>query len=56
MSKLSPQELVHFRAWYAEFDADAWDRQLEQDAASGNLDALAQCALHAHTSGQTKPL
>ena len=53
---LSPQELAHFRAWYSRFDADAWDRQLEQDIASGKLDALADKALAAHASGQTKPL
>ncbi len=56
LAKLSPQELARFRAWYAEFDADAWDRQLEQDAASGKLDGLAQKALQSHASGMTKPL
>lgn len=56
LSKLSPQELARFRAWYSQFDADAWDRQLEQDATDGKLDTLAQKALQAHASGTTKPL
>ncbi len=56
VSKLSPQELAHFRAWYSMFDADAWDRQLEQDAASGKLDQLAEKALQAHATGKTKAL
>ena len=30
-----------FRNWFAEFDAAAWDRQIEQDIAAGRLDALA---------------
>jgi hypothetical protein len=42
---LSPDELAVFRAWFAEFDADLWDRQLEQDVAAGRLDKLAEEAL-----------
>jgi hypothetical protein len=42
---LSPDELAAFRAWFAEYDADAWDRQIEADAAAGRLDALADEAL-----------
>jgi hypothetical protein len=28
---LSTEELAEFRQWFAEFDAAAWDRQLERD-------------------------
>ncbi|OFV95372.1 MAG: hypothetical protein A3H28_02210 [Acidobacteria bacterium RIFCSPLOWO2_02_FULL_61_28] len=42
---LSAQELAAFRAWFTEFDAAAWDRQIEQDIAAGRLDALADEAL-----------
>ncbi len=42
---LSSDELAVFRAWFAEFDADLWDRQLEQDVAAGRLDKLAEEAL-----------
>jgi hypothetical protein len=45
VSKLSPEELSAFRAWFAEFDAEAWDRQFERDVAAGRLDALAEEAL-----------
>ena len=38
--RLSPQERVSFRAWFAEYDADEWDRQLEADAVAGRLDWL----------------
>jgi len=27
---LSPKELAAFRAWFAQLDAAAWDRQMEQ--------------------------
>jgi len=56
VSKLSPQELERFRAWYSKFDADEWDRQIEHDAASGNLDRLAEDALQAHRAGSASAL
>jgi hypothetical protein len=56
VSKLSEQELARFRAWYAEFDASAWDGQIEQDVAAGKLDALADKALADHASGKTRAL
>ena len=56
VSQLSRQELARFRAWYSKFDADAWDHQIEHDAASGKLNQLAQRALQAHASGSTRAL
>ncbi len=40
--QLSPAELAALRAWLAEFDADAWDREISADAQSGRLDAFYQ--------------
>lgn len=45
VSRLSPDELSVFRAWFAEFDAGVWDRQFEQDVTTGRLDELAEEAL-----------
>lgn len=45
VSKLSRNDLSAFRDWFQEFDADAWDRQFENDVATGRLDALAEEAL-----------
>lgn len=42
---LAPQDLAAFRAWFADFDAEAWDRQLAEDVAAGRLDGLAEEAL-----------
>ena len=39
---LSAADLAAFRAWFAEFDADAWDRQFAEDVAAGRLDRLAE--------------
>jgi hypothetical protein len=49
--ELSAAELAEFRAWYARFDADAWDRQIVADDAAGRLDALADDALAQHSAG-----
>jgi len=41
IKELSPEELTRFRAWFEEFDAQAWDGQIERDAKSDKLDKLA---------------
>jgi hypothetical protein len=56
VQQLSPAELRAFRAWFLNFDADDWDRQLERDAAAGRLDALAEEALAEFRTGRTRPL
>ncbi len=38
--QLSAEERAAFRVWFAEFDAEEWDRQLESDVATGKLDWL----------------
>jgi len=45
VSKLGGDELSAFRAWFAEFDAKAWDKEFEQDVKAGRLDRLAEEAL-----------
>jgi len=53
VEQLDPKELAEFRNWFLEFEADAWDRQIEQDAKAGKLDALARKALEDHAVGRT---
>ena len=53
ISALSAQELAEFRQWFAEFDAAAWDRQIERDVKAGKLDALADEALRDHAAGKS---
>lgn len=45
VKRLPDRELDSFRSWFEDFDARAWDRQLEQDVRSGKLDALADQAV-----------
>ena len=54
IEKLTSEELAAFREWFATYDADAWDRQIEGDVTAGKLDRLAADALAAHDRGQTK--
>jgi len=50
--RLPPDELDMLRIWFAEFDAAAWDRQIEDDVASGRLDALGNEALEDLRNGR----
>ena len=49
---LTPAELAAFRRWFLEFDAQVWDRQIEEDVRKGRLDKLAEEALAAHRAGK----
>ena len=48
VSELPQDQLRVFRAWYERFDSDAWDEQIEKDAAGGKFDALAEAAIADH--------
>lgn len=56
VANLSSTELAQFRSWFAEYDGEVWDRQIEADAKAGKLDALADAALRAHREGKTREL
>ena len=56
IKELSREELAQFRAWFAEFDGQLWDRQFEADVRAGKLDALAEAALRDHRSGLSTKL
>lgn len=51
---LSAEELRKFREWFAEFDARAWDKEIEADAKAGKLDKLVSEALSEHKSGRPR--
>ena len=56
IARLSKDELARFRAWFDEFDAAAWDKQIESDARSGKLKKMAEQALEDYRTGNTKEL
>ncbi len=50
---LSSEELAVLRKWFSEFDAETWERQIEEDAKAGKLDALADAAIKSHQAGRS---
>ena len=54
ITQLPQDQLREFRSWYEKYDSDAWDEQIERDAAEGKLDALAETAIADHEAGNTK--
>jgi hypothetical protein len=53
---LGPQDLAALRNWFAAFDAEVWDHQLEQDVAAGRLDRFAEEALRDLQEGRCTDL
>jgi hypothetical protein len=51
---LPPEELSRFRAWFLEFDHQAWDRQIEADAKAGKLDGLVNEAVADYKAGKAR--
>ncbi|MBE3037467.1 MAG: hypothetical protein IMZ62_01445 [Chloroflexi bacterium] len=54
--QLPPKDLVRFREWFDEFDAQIWDKQFEADAESGKIDKIAEQALNNYRAGKDKEL
>ena len=42
VTQLPSPELARFVAWFEEHQAVLWDKQIEEDALAGRLDALAE--------------
>jgi len=53
---LPKAQLKEFRAWFEEFDASEWDKQFEEDVASGKLDNIANRAVSDFKKGKFKKL
>jgi hypothetical protein len=56
VAHLPKKELLTFRSWFEEFDAEAWDRQFEQDVKEGKLDAMGDEALRDLEDGRCTKL
>ena len=56
VQSLSSSELAAFRKWFHEFDAAAWDRQIEEDVRAGKLDRLGDAALQSLKAGKCTEL
>ena len=48
--------MVKFREWFARFDGDAWDRQIEKDARAGKLGGMVREAISEYKAGKAREL
>jgi hypothetical protein len=56
IERLSPEELAELRVWLDEREAEAWDREIERDAASGKLDKLFEKSMADHCAGKSREI
>ena len=56
IERLSPEELAEIRMWLDEREAEAWDREIERDAASGKLDKLFEKSISDHRAGKSREI
>jgi hypothetical protein len=56
IKELSQKELAAFRQWFRDFDAQAWDLQIEEDVQAGKLDASASKAIKDFESGKCREM
>ena len=56
IKKLPQKQFAALRRWFAEIDAENWDRQFEKDVKAERLDKLANEALKALEEGRCTDL
>jgi len=56
IAKLKPIEVRQVAKWLAEYEAELWDKQIEDDAAARKLDRFIKEALEEYRQGKTRPL
>ncbi len=56
ITQLPEAELADLARWFEEFQADAWDRQMERDVQAGRFEAIFKRVDEQAEAGQCKPL
>ena len=56
IQNLTSEELAEFRSWFADYDGEVWDRQIEADSKAGKFDQLSAEALAEFDRGETTEL
>ena len=54
VAALTLEELAVFRAWFAAFDEQRWDRRIAADAKAGRLDSMVAEARAEYDAGKTR--
>ncbi len=52
VEKLTSSDLVEFRSWFLDYDADIWDKEIEEDYRNGKLDDLISEAIQDYQDGK----
>ena len=53
VKSLSAEELKAFRDWFASYDAEVWDAQIDADLKNGKLRSVVERAIRDHESGRS---
>jgi hypothetical protein len=56
IEQLSAKDLAELAAWFADYAAEMWDKQIEQDLTAGRLDALLKEVDEEYEAGLSQPL
>jgi hypothetical protein len=56
ITQLPRRELAELISWLQEYEAEAWDRQIEDDLAAGRLDRLLSEVDKEYEAGLARPL
>jgi hypothetical protein len=56
IQNLTSEELAEFRSWFADYDGEVWDRQIEADSKAGKFDQLSVEASAEFDRGETTEL
>ena len=49
---MTSSDLMEFRTWFLNYDADLWDEDIEEDYQSGKLDDLISEAIQDYQEGK----
>jgi len=56
IAKLNPADVRQVAKWLADYEAELWDKQIEDDVDEGKLDRYINEALEEYRHGKTRPL
>ena len=56
VQKLDATSLSAFSAWFTQFNENAWDARIAQDASAGRLDGFAADAMASYKAGKVRTL
>lgn len=56
ITQLSTHEVAKLADWFAEYQAQVWDKQIEEDLEAGRLDQLLEEVENEYAAGLSRPL